>query len=125
MTRLRSSTRRRSVPLRYQLSATECGAACLAMVAGFYGRQTLVSECRDLLGSGRDGVSATRLAEYVQDMDKVYRTTVLLGARSDTDDADGAIVAVDDVTVPSLTAVQRAVNGFVGDIDQVPPAYSE
>lgn len=51
------------MPLRYQLAATECGAACLAMVADFYGRQTLVSECRELLGLGRAGVSAKRLAE--------------------------------------------------------------
>lgn len=54
---------RRSVPLRYQLTATECGAACLAMVASYHGRHTRVSECRELLGLGRDGVSASRLAE--------------------------------------------------------------
>jgi ABC-type bacteriocin/lantibiotic exporter with double-glycine peptidase domain len=33
------------------------------MVASFHGRHTLVSECRELLGLGRDGVSVTRLAE--------------------------------------------------------------
>jgi ABC-type bacteriocin/lantibiotic exporter with double-glycine peptidase domain len=55
--------RRRSVPLRYQLTAAECGAACLAMMASFLGRHTSVSECRELLGSGRDGASARRLAE--------------------------------------------------------------
>jgi ABC-type bacteriocin/lantibiotic exporter with double-glycine peptidase domain len=49
--------------MRFQLTSTECGAACLAMVASFYGRHTLLSECRDLLGLGRDGVSARRLAE--------------------------------------------------------------
>src|SRR5262245_5938569 len=35
--------------------------------------------------------AATRLTEYVQDMAKTYRTTVLLGAVSDTDDADGTL----------------------------------
>jgi len=44
---------RRAVPLRNQLTATECGAACLAMVASFHGRHTLVAECRELLGLGR------------------------------------------------------------------------
>src|SRR5438034_633302 len=34
---------------------------------------------------------ATRLTEYVQDMDKTYQAGLLLGARSDTDDADGTI----------------------------------
>jgi ABC-type bacteriocin/lantibiotic exporter with double-glycine peptidase domain len=33
------------------------------MVASFYGRHTLLSECRELLGLARDGVSAQRLAE--------------------------------------------------------------
>src|SRR5437588_1178285 len=32
--------------------------------------------------------SATRLTEYVQDMGKTYTSTFLLGATSDTDDAD-------------------------------------
>src|SRR5262245_8727930 len=35
--------------------------------------------------------AATRLTEYVQNMGKTYRTRVVLGARSDTDDADGVI----------------------------------
>src|SRR5437763_16977920 len=34
---------------------------------------------------------ATRLAEYVQAMPKTYRSTFLLGATSDTDDADGTV----------------------------------
>src|SRR5947209_4147314 len=34
---------------------------------------------------------ATRLAEYVQRMSKTYRAGLLLGARSDTDDADGTV----------------------------------
>src|SRR5580700_3334740 len=35
--------------------------------------------------------NATRLAEYVQAMSKTYRSRFRLGARSDTDDADGTI----------------------------------
>ena len=34
---------------------------------------------------------ATRLTEYVQQMDKTYQAGLRLGARSDTDDADGTI----------------------------------
>jgi ATP-binding cassette, subfamily B, bacterial len=51
----------RPVPLRYQLTTNECGAACLAMIASYHGRHTAVSECRDLLGSGRGGVSTQRI----------------------------------------------------------------
>src|SRR5436309_15417286 len=36
--------------------------------------------------------AATRLTEYVQDMRKTYRAGVLLGARSDTDAAEGEVV---------------------------------
>src|SRR5438128_11330048 len=35
--------------------------------------------------------SATRLTEYVQQMAKTYRTSIRLGAGSDSDDADGTI----------------------------------
>src|ERR1700677_2887723 len=41
----------------------------------------------------------TRLTELVQDMDKVYRAGILLGAVSDTDDADGQVTVV-NVSVP-------------------------
>ncbi|GHE35212.1 cyclolysin secretion ATP-binding protein [Streptosporangium violaceochromogenes] len=50
------------VPLRHQLTTTECAAACLAMIASYHGRDTRVAECRDLLGIGRDGVSVAHLA---------------------------------------------------------------
>ncbi len=67
---------------------------------------------------------ATRLTEYIQQMDKVYRATIRLGARSDTDDAEGAISATPGVRPPPLPVIARSVGEFVGEIDQVPPAYS-
>src|SRR5438067_7520592 len=65
---------------------------------------------------------ATRLAEYVQRMDKVYRAGVLLGARSDTDDAEGTITPVSAAEPPSLTALTECLQNFFGEIEQVPPA---
>src|SRR5262245_42603089 len=53
--------------------------------------------------------AATRLAEYVQRMDKVYRAGVRLGARSDTDDADGTVTAVPDADVPGRETVERVL----------------
>jgi ABC-type bacteriocin/lantibiotic exporter with double-glycine peptidase domain len=50
--------RRRRVPVLLQLSAIECGAACLAMILSYYGRKTSVSEVRDRVGIGRDGLTA-------------------------------------------------------------------
>lgn len=52
----------RRVPLVRQLSALECGAACLAMILGYHGRPTRVDECREPLGVGRDGVTARAIA---------------------------------------------------------------
>jgi tRNA pseudouridine55 synthase len=68
--------------------------------------------------------TATRLAEYVQDMGKTYRAGIRLGARSDTDDADGTVVPVAVATPPDRAAVEAGLSGFVGEIEQVPPAYS-
>jgi tRNA pseudouridine55 synthase len=67
---------------------------------------------------------ATRLTEYVQRMEKVYRAGLLLGARSDTDDADGTIEPVVGAQPPDQAMVARALQEFVGEIEQVPPAYS-
>lgn len=68
--------------------------------------------------------AATRLAEFVQDMGKTYRAGLLLGMHSDTDDADGAVTAVEGATPPDLETVSTGLQRFLGTIDQVPPAYS-
>jgi tRNA pseudouridine55 synthase len=67
---------------------------------------------------------ATRLAEFVQEMDKTYRTTFVLGARSDTDDADGTITPGTGISPIDDATVRAALSAFVGPIEQTPPAYS-
>lgn len=49
------------VSVMLQMSATECGAACLAMILNFYGFETTVSSCREKIGVGRDGIPAITL----------------------------------------------------------------
>jgi len=68
--------------------------------------------------------SATRLSEYVQLMSKTYRTRLLLGARSDSDDADGTLTPVAGALAPMLATVEACAAAFVGVIEQVPPTYS-
>jgi tRNA pseudouridine55 synthase len=68
--------------------------------------------------------AATRLAEYVQRMAKTYRAGLLLGVRSDTDDADGIVTAVEDARPADREALERRLQEFVGAIEQVPPAFS-
>src|SRR5919199_2416055 len=43
---------------------------------------------------------ATRLTEYVQRMGKTYTSVFRLGARSDTDDADGTVTELPGVSAP-------------------------
>ncbi len=68
--------------------------------------------------------NATRLTEYIQDMGKKYRSRFRLGARSDTDDADGAVTVVTGATAPDAKTVAGQLADFVGTIEQIPPAYS-
>src|SRR4051794_13974295 len=68
--------------------------------------------------------SATRLTEYVQQMEKTYHTTVRLGARSDTDDADGTVTPVEEAVAPTREQLEACLQGFLGEIEQVPPAFS-
>ena len=53
----------RGIPEVRQLSVTDCGAACLAMVLGYHGREISLDEAREVTGSGRDGVNARLLLD--------------------------------------------------------------
>jgi ATP-binding cassette, subfamily B, bacterial len=52
---------RRRVPLVQQMTATDCGAAALAMVLGYHGRLVALDEVRRVLKPGRSGSSAASL----------------------------------------------------------------
>jgi tRNA pseudouridine55 synthase len=67
---------------------------------------------------------ATRLAEYVQAMGKTYKSTFVLGAVSDTDDADGAITQNPAAQPLDEPSVRCALAAFAGEVEQIPPAYS-
>jgi tRNA pseudouridine55 synthase len=67
---------------------------------------------------------ATRLVEYVQAMPKIYRTRIRLGATSATDDADGTVTANPTAAPVSEPTLRAALDRFIGDVEQVPPAYS-
>ncbi|HEY3651221.1 MAG TPA: peptidase domain-containing ABC transporter [Streptosporangiaceae bacterium] len=48
----------RRIPCIRQMEAADCGAACLAMVLGYFGKRVDLSELRDMTGDSRDGVTA-------------------------------------------------------------------
>ena len=59
--KLSSDRDSRRIPLVRQLAATDCGAAALAMVLGYHGKQVPLDEIRQALGVGRNGTSAAAL----------------------------------------------------------------
>jgi tRNA pseudouridine55 synthase len=66
---------------------------------------------------------ATKTVAHVQDATKEYRFTLAFGEARDTDDAEGKVVATSDAR-PADAAITEAVQNFIGDIMQVPPAFS-
>ena len=69
------------------------------------------------------GGRATRVAEYLMASEKVYDAVVRLGTETDTYDVDGRVVETRRVSV-SRAEIEAALEGFRGEIEQVPPAYS-
>jgi len=67
---------------------------------------------------------ATKVAGFITEGDKAYDAVVRLGAETDTQDAEGQVVA--EAPVPPLTTalLEDVLGRFRGTFDQVPPMYS-
>ncbi len=57
---------KRAVPFIQQLEWTDCGAASLAMVMAYHGREVKLAEVREAMGIGRDGVSAKAILDTAE-----------------------------------------------------------
>jgi len=68
--------------------------------------------------------SATRLADFAHLLPKTYLAEIRFGARSNTDDAEGVIEPVADPSRLDRESVAAGLAGFVGRIEQRPPAFS-
>lgn len=66
---------------------------------------------------------ATKTVPYLTNTRKSYSFTVKWGEATTTDDGEGAVIATSSVR-PDERAVAEALARFVGDISQVPPAFS-
>ncbi len=66
---------------------------------------------------------ATKVSEYMLGSHKKYTTVIKLGEVTDTRDAEGQVIETHAVDV-SDAQIQEALEGFRGDIKQVPPMYS-
>lgn len=67
---------------------------------------------------------ATKIARYLEADDKEYIAELKLGATTDTLDSTGCILETREYHPPSRDEVLRALNKFLGNILQRPPAYS-
>lgn len=67
--------------------------------------------------------AATRLSEYLSASDKGYHAVVRFGEATNTYDSDGEVTAAGG-SIPSLQAIEQALMGFRGRIQQTPPPYS-
>jgi tRNA pseudouridine55 synthase len=66
---------------------------------------------------------ATKTVPFVTDALKCYRFTVRLGQATNTDDAEGEVVAESPLR-PTDAEIAAALPAFEGDILQVPPQFS-
>ena len=66
---------------------------------------------------------ATRLASVLSGSDKTYDATIRLGSTTDTDDAEGAVIAT-SASRPDDQSIDAALERFLGTFDQMPPSHS-
>lgn len=68
---------------------------------------------------------ATKVAEYITDSGKEYIAVVTIGTATETEDADGAVIA-SDLTLKHITRteIETALAKLKGEIVQIPPMYS-
>jgi len=66
---------------------------------------------------------ATKLSQFLLDADKTYWVVFRLGQETSTYDAEGAVLSTQPVTA-DRREIERALMRFLGEIEQVPPAYS-
>ncbi|MBX3187580.1 MAG: peptidase domain-containing ABC transporter [Labilithrix sp.] len=104
------------IPYLPQTTATDCGAACLAMILAFHGREVRSDEVRDLIGAGRDGASALSIVDAASAYGLRARG-VRIEPKDLADLGDPAIlhwkmrhfVVLDKVTAEGITVVDPAV----------------
>lgn len=66
----------------------------------------------------------TKLVERLMDLSKTYRATIRLDVTTDSFDLECPLQSVPLDQPPSRDAVHRALQSFVGEIQQVPPTTS-
>lgn len=67
---------------------------------------------------------STRISQYLISQDKGYEGEITLGVTTNSQDADGEVVATQEVPPLTEEQVRAAMAGFLGDQYQTPPMFS-
>jgi tRNA pseudouridine55 synthase len=67
---------------------------------------------------------ATKISAFLLDADKHYRVRLTLGVVTTTADREGAVVATRPVPELERSQIERLLDRFTGQIQQLPPMYS-
>ncbi len=68
---------------------------------------------------------ATKISSFLLEADKTYHVGIRLGIRTETGDAEGAVVYRHEGPIAfTRDRIVEVIEGFLGEIEQVPPMYS-
>lgn len=70
------------------------------------------------------GRPATKMISQLMEGEKEYLATLKLGLETSTQDPEGEVIRQTDVEVMGASEVRQCLQDFVGEQEQVPPAYS-
>jgi tRNA pseudouridine55 synthase len=82
------------------------------------------------LDPGADGIllicinQATKVAQFLTEMDKEYQAVIKLGVTTDTYDRAGRVIKTEENLNISIDEIKKAILSFTGRIQQTPPVYS-
>lgn len=76
-----------------------------------------------IVGVGREFTK--KLGSITKDTDKTYEAEIYLGETRDTDDSEGnVLIKSTDFIQPDKDNINRVLKEFIGEQDQMPPAFS-
>ena len=106
----------------------DCVAKARSIVRAIEGKKVKVGHAGTLdpLASGLMIVlvgSFTKKAELLTKKDKIYEVRLKLGVKSTTGDEEGTKSIISD-SIPGSDDLARAIDKFIGDIEQTPPIHS-
>ena len=67
---------------------------------------------------------ATKVSAFLLDADKAYEAELQLGVETDSEDAEGEVIAEHDVPALEESTIETVLEQFRGPIEQIPPMHS-